>query len=186
MMHRVALLPFQYEIIQELNASDALCIVASGIGCTRPVSAFLRAHAVEPNGGAVILLGCSKSQKEALEEELRREDPASEMPVDLSKGNVSASTRLEHYNTGRCCYATPRIFVDDLLGQKIRPDVFAGLFVFNAEHVSDNSGIEFAVRLYRLGNTTGFVRAISDSPVAFAKGFTKVPSCSKKYWLGNV
>ena len=180
-MHRATLLPFQDNMAQEVNASDTLCIVASGIGCFKPVSVFLRTYAVEPSRGTVVLLGCTETQKKALEEELRREDPTLEMPVDLNKGNVSASTRLMCYNTERSCFATPRVFIDDLLSQRVQPVAFAGLYVFNAENVSDNSGIEFAVRLYRLGNTTGFVRAISDRPVSFASGFTKVPSRRERH-----
>ena len=47
-------------------------------------------------------------------------------------------------------------------------------FDFNAEDVSLNSGTEFVVRLFRSVNANGFVHAISDKPISFASGLTKV------------
>ncbi len=78
----------------------------------------------------------------------------------------------------------------------------AGLIILNAHRVSDTSGEGFAVRLYRqgtnlglppvaaqtlppqqqqyfptqqcdTGNSTGFVRAFSDTPTAFMAGFNR-------------
>ena len=136
-MHRSTLLPFQQEMAQELNASDALCIAASGIGWIRPISAFLRSHAVKPNRKAVVLLGCSESQKKELEEELARENPSEAMPVDFGGGKVPQSKRQAFYDGGRCCRTTSHLLINDLLkpNLRFRSAAFSGLFVFNAEDV---------------------------------------------------
>jgi DNA excision repair protein ERCC-4 len=51
---------------------------------------------------------------------------------------------------------------------------YAGIIVLNAHRVTDTNGEGFAVRLFRSGNTGGYVRAFSDMPTAFAGGFNKV------------
>lgn len=66
-----------------------------------------------------------------------------------------------------------------------------GLIILNAHRVTDSSGEGFAVRLYRQGsgiglnpgqgssrgNSSGFVRAFSDNPNAFAAGFNRCGVC---------
>lgn len=172
-MASVGLLPFQYEILQELNASDGLCVMASGIGWAKPVAAFLRAHVFAPYGGSILLLNLKSLQKKALNEELLRHDPSSAIPVEINQA-VSATERLVHYSSGGCCYVTPRILAVDLLLEKIPAEAFAGIFVLNAERVSDSSGVEFAIRLFRRNNRTAFVRGICDQPSSFIGGFNQV------------
>jgi DNA excision repair protein ERCC-4 len=50
----------------------------------------------------------------------------------------------------------------------------AGIIVLNAHRVTDTNGEGFAIRLFRAGNTGGYVRAFSDVPTALAGGFNKV------------
>lgn len=50
----------------------------------------------------------------------------------------------------------------------------SGMIIVNAHRLTDSSGEAFAVRLYRTGNASGFVRAASDQPTAFTAGFNKV------------
>lgn len=172
-MDSVSLLPFHYEILQELNSADGLCIQAAGIGWSKPVAAFLKAHAFAPNGGSVLLLGLKPFQKQALESELRRHDAEAILPVEINN-SVSAVERLVLYRSAGSLYVTPRILVVDLLMEKIPPEAFAGIFVMNAERVCDNSGVEFVIRLYRKGNKSGFVRGITDQPVTLVGGFNQV------------
>lgn len=172
-MERVALLPFQYEILTELNAEDGLCILASGLCWTKVIVAFLRAHRAASYGGTILLLGFKPFQKEALEFELHQQDPSSKPPCDIHS-TMTSSDRLVFYTSGDCCYATPRVLVVDLLMDRMPPETFAGIFVMNAEHVTENSGIEFVVRLFRTKNAKGFVRGISDQPVSFYSGFDHV------------
>ena len=46
-----AMLPYQQEIVQDLNATSTLCIFGEGVGWIRPVSAFLRTYTDERNEG---------------------------------------------------------------------------------------------------------------------------------------
>lgn len=96
-----------------------------------------------------------------------------ESPADITN-EVPATDRLDLYHARACLFVTTRILVVDLLAARIRPKDIAGMVILNAHRVTDTSGEAFAVRLYRAGNTSGFVRAVSDSPLAFNVGFNKV------------
>lgn len=98
---------------------------------------------------------------------------SAEAPADITN-EVPASDRLDLYHTRGCLFVTTRILVVDLLASRIRPKDIAGMVILNAHRVTDTSGEAFAVRLYRAGNSSGFVRAVSDSPLAFNVGFNKV------------
>ena len=134
MMQHTAMLPFQNEIVQDLTAANTLCIVGSGIGWTRPVTAFLHTRAVEQNGGCHSP-GVLGAPKRTLEQEARRGDPTGIEPVDATKGRVSASDRQTLYKDGRCCHLTRLMLLNDLLEHQVDPDSFPGLFLFNAESV---------------------------------------------------
>eukprot|EP00803_Ostreobium_quekettii_P007976 evm.model.scf_384EXC.7 EVM.evm.TU.scf_384EXC.7 scf_384EXC:87735-88274(+) len=164
----VRLLPFQEQIIADLNRDDVLCILASGLGWHKILAAFLTAHARTSRStsgppGALIVIGATDCQRSLLRDELRRHDPAGKAPIDVT-ANVPAAERLEHYGDGRVCFVTTRILVVDLLSGRLAPRGVAGMAVLNAHRVRDTSGEGFAVRLLRAGGGEGFVRGFSDRP----------------------
>ena len=179
MMQHTAMLPFQNEIVQDLTAANTLCIVGSGIGWTRPVTAFLHTRAVEQNGGCHSP-GVLGAPNRTLEQEVRRGDPTGIEPVDATKGRVSASDRQTLYKDGRCCHLTRLMLLNDLLEHQVDPGSFPGLFLFNAENVLPNSVTEFALSLCCSDNTSGLFHALSDKPFSFEGRFTEVPSFISK------
>ena len=60
------------------------------------------------------------------------------------------------------------------------------MIVVNAHRVTATSGEGFAVRLYRAGNRSGFLRAFSDQPSAFSLGFNKVRAAWDGWRMGQV
>ena len=129
----------------------------------------------------MILLGFTEAQKKALDEEQHQEETTSLAIVDLSKKRVTASERRSLYNDRCCVHGTPRIMMNDLLNHKIDTGLFGGMLIFHTEDISLHSGIEFSVRLFRRGNSKGFVHLISDNPVSFEAGFTKVLSSGVRH-----
>ncbi len=97
------------------------------------------------------------------------------MPYDVTN-EVSASGRIELYRSKPCLFVTTRILVVDMLNARIQGQHIAGMVIMNAHRVTDSSGEAFAVRLFRMANKHGFVRAFSDQPTGFASGFNKVRS----------
>lgn len=152
--------------------------------------------------GVVLVLGCSDWQRSMLYRELHRmcnqqsaisasaqqdrlvsEPPeiaqSTEndldiiMPVDVTN-EVSAAGRIDLYRSKPCLFVTTRILVVDMLNARIQGQHIAGMVILNAQRVTEASGEAFAVRLYRMANKNGFIRAFSDQPTSFASGFNKV------------
>jgi len=97
------------------------------------------------------------------------------MPYDVTN-EVSAGSRIELYRSKPCLFVTTRILVVDMLNARIQGQHIAGMVIMNAHRVTDSSGEAFAVRLFRMANKHGFVRAFTDQPTGFASGFNKVPA----------
>ena len=95
------------------------------------------------------------------------------MPFDVTN-EVSASGRIDLYQTKPCLFVTTRILVVDMLNARIQGQHIAGMVIMNAHRVTDSSGEAFAVRLFRMANKHGFIRAFSDQPTGFSSGFNKV------------
>lgn len=95
------------------------------------------------------------------------------MPFDVTN-EVSAAGRIELYRSKPCLFVTTRILVVDMLNARIQGQHIAGMVIMNAHRVTDASGEAFAVRLFRMANKKGFIRAFSDQPTGFASGFNKV------------
>ena len=98
------------------------------------------------------------------------------MPFDVTN-EVSAAGRIDLYRTKPCLFVTTRILVVDMLNARIQGQHIAGMVIMNAHRVTDASGEAFAVRLFRMANKRGFIRAFSDQPTGFASGFNKVWPC---------
>lgn len=100
------------------------------------------------------------------------------LPFDVTN-EVSAAGRIDLYKSKPCLFVTTRILVVDMLNARIQGQHIAGMVIMNAHRVTDASGEAFAVRLFRMANKRGFIRAFSDQPTGFASGFNKVllPAC---------
>ena len=160
--------------------------------------------------GAVLVLGCNDWQRSMLYRELHRmcnnqpetasltqqdrlvseapettQSPQNDldiiMPVDVTN-EISAAGRIDLYRSKPCLFVTTRILVVDMLNARIQGQHIAGMVILNAQRVTEASGEAFAVRLYRMANRNGFIRAFSDQPTSFASGFNKV--CHRKRTAG--
>ncbi|KAL6745331.1 ERCC4 protein, partial [Haematococcus lacustris] len=166
------LLPYEQTLVGELIEEDALCILAAGLGWQRMVAVIIRLHHYH-QAGVLLVLGAQPWQREAVCAELQRHDPEVTCPVDINS-EVQAPERLALYRSRAAAFVTPRILTVDLLSARLQPREIAGMIVLNAHRVTATSGEGFAVRLYRAGNSSGFLRALSDAPAAFMGGFNKV------------
>eukprot|EP00877_Chromochloris_zofingiensis_P000132 jgi/Chrzof1/10119/Cz04g29130.t1 len=165
------LLEYERQLVSEMLEEDSLCITAAGLGWQKVVAVILRLHDYT-SPGVLLILGANTWQRQLLTEELHRHDPAAAAPVEITN-EVPAIDRIEHYKSRGCCFVTTRILVVDLLSHRVLPRDIAGMVVINAHKVADASGEGFAIRLFRQGNSSGFLRAFSDQPTAFASGFNK-------------
>lgn len=190
------LLPFQRTLLNQMLEDDAVCVLAPGLGLHQIVAVLLRLQDVRRTDpeqkGIVLVIGASPWQRTALRQEMDRIHPVSAryhsstvepgrentLPSEIT-ADIATSERLRLYRTCSCVFVTTRILVVDLLSERLLPADITGIVVLNAHRVSDASGEGFAVRLYRDGNASGFVRGFSDAPVAFSSEFGKTEKVLK-------
>lgn len=156
------LLDYERQLVSDLIEEDALCVLASGLAWQKAVAVFVRLHEAQ-QPGPVLLIGFQPWQRQLLNKELRRHDPAARLPLDVN-AEVPAAERTAHYAANACCFVTTRILVVDLLCARVAPRNIAGMIVVNAHRVTETSGEGFAVRLYRAANKTGFLRRAAPQP----------------------
>eukprot|EP00891_Asterochloris_glomerata_P002772 jgi/Astpho2/2772/gw1.00050.23.1_t len=70
-----------------------------------------------------------------------------------------------------------------MLSQRVQGRHISGIIVMNAHRVTETSGEGFAIRLYRIANRTGFLRAVSDQPTVFSAGFSRLERVMKSLFL---
>ena len=68
-------------------------------------------------------------------------------------------------------FITSRILIVDMLCSRIPIEKITGFIINHAHKISDRSTEAFILRLYRQKNLTGFVKAFSDDPDRFSRGY---------------
>lgn len=147
-------------MIQELLDHDSLLVVAKGLGLFDVLSSFLLLYSHKET--TVLLVNAPKQIQTRLELSLRAQNcpvPARSINTEFTK-----QERGEIYQEGGCICITSRILTVDLLDGSLPPSVIAGIVVWDAHRVVDNSNEAFILRLFRMGNREGFIKALSDSP----------------------
>ncbi|KAI1315066.1 hypothetical protein EDD11_001359 [Mortierella claussenii] len=179
-------LAFQKEIVAELVAEDALLIMAKGLGLRSILGAFLQIYSQPEN--LVLLVNTNSEEEAALRDDLLQS-------TDVGKGGAyfrtitseqSVADRTELYRYGGVMAITSRILVMDLLIGRIPVHLITGILVANAHRVTATSTEAFILRLFRQGNSEGFVKAFSDHPESFSTGFATLEKTLKLLYLRKV
>ncbi|KAF9292420.1 hypothetical protein BGZ68_006366 [Mortierella alpina] len=178
--------PFQKEIVAELVAEDALLILAKGLGLRTILGAFLQIYSQPQN--LVLLINVNAEEEAVLRDDLSNSS-------HVGKGGAyfrtitseqSLAERSDLYRFGGVMSITSRILVMDLLTGRIPLHLVTGMLVANAHRVTATSTEAFILRLYRQGNSEGFVKAFSDHPEAFSVGFATLEKTMKLLYLRKV
>ncbi|KAF8925803.1 hypothetical protein BGZ58_000472 [Dissophora ornata] len=180
-------LAFQKEIVAELVAEDALLIMAKGLGLRSILGAFLQIYSQPQN--LVLLVNTNAEEEAALRDDLMRST------TSIGQGGAyfrsitseqSLAERSDLYRYGGVMAITSRILVMDLLTGRIPVHLITGILVANAHRVSATSTEAFILRLFRQGNSEGFVKAFSDHPESFSVGFATLEKTLKLLYLRKV
>lgn len=83
------------------------------------------------------------------------------MPQRITSESSNTKKRREIYLNGGILFVPERILVVDLLSERVPIDLVTGLIVYN------DCLMSFILRLYRIKNKKGFIKALSQSPHAF-------------------
>ncbi|KAG0001137.1 hypothetical protein BGZ79_005051 [Entomortierella chlamydospora] len=179
-------LAFQKEIVAELAAEDALLIMARGLGLRSIIGAFLQIYSQPQN--LVLLINTNAEEEVALRDDLLRSTNVGQGGAYFRSitSELSLSERSDLYRYGGVMAITSRILVMDLLTGRIPVHLITGMLVANAHRVSATSTEAFILRLFRQGNSEGFVKAFSDQPEVFSTGFATLEKTMKLLYLRKV
>ncbi|KAF9512918.1 hypothetical protein BS47DRAFT_1461767 [Hydnum rufescens UP504] len=185
-MAPVPLLPFQSNIIQAINdpASSDLLILGRGLGLRKIVCSLLQIYSGPEN---LVLLVGAKSPDEDTGIASQLSTMGVRNPGLRVVGHeMPPKERQDLYRKGGLVSVTSRILIVDMLGDTLPPSLITGLLVLHAEKVTPSSPETFIVRLYREGNTDGFLKAFSDQPEYFTAGMFPLQTIMKELRLRNV
>ncbi|KAG0212587.1 hypothetical protein BGX28_006023 [Mortierella sp. GBA30] len=179
-------LAFQKEIVAELVTEDALLIMAKGLGLRNILGAFLQIYSQPQN--LVLLVNTNAEEEAALRDDLLNSSSIGQGGAYFRSitSDQSLPERIDLYRFGGVMAITSRILVMDLLTGRIPLHLVTGVLVANAHRVTATSTEAFILRLFRQGNSEGFIKAFSDQPEAFSTGFATLEKTMKLLYLRKV
>ncbi|KAF2764209.1 DNA repair protein [Teratosphaeria nubilosa] len=180
-------LEFQQETFHALRAEDALLILARGLGLLRLVTNLLHSYDAAGNN-LILLVGASERENrwfgEALAEHAAISGSAKCRGLQLVNTDMmSVGTREKMYAGGGIFSITSRILIVDFLSGLLDPTTVTGLVVMHAEALAATSLEAFIVRIYRQKNKSGFLKAFSDQPEPFTRGYQPLTSVMRNLFL---
>ncbi|WVF66815.1 hypothetical protein IAT40_001557 [Kwoniella sp. CBS 6097] len=164
-------LSFHKQLIRQIcrPQQDDLLILAKGLGIRRIVCALLKTY--DRKEDLVLVVGATPADEAGIGDELGImgvRDPG----FRVVGYEMNVKEREEMYRHGGLFSVTSKILVNDFLKGTVPAKLITGLVILHAERVSHGSQEEFAVRLYRRENQSGFCKAFSDEPEMFSQGIS--------------
>ncbi|KAJ3152164.1 hypothetical protein HDU89_001383 [Geranomyces variabilis] len=99
---------------------------------------------------------------------------------------TTSAERAHLYLAGGVLSVTSQILVVDMLNKVLPVNKILGIIVNHAHRVNDTSMEAFILRLFRDDNKEGFIKALSDEPEAFTRGYWKLERSMKTLFLRHV
>ena len=187
-----SLLPFQRAIARDVLDRDGVVVMAEGLGASSIIAALcavddalLRERPLGERGRVTLIVGATDAIKVSVKERAEALFPGARPPLELTS-ETSGDARSKRYEDGCVAFVTTRIASVDLLSGRLEAKRVRGVIVCNAHRATEVSGEGFVVRLFREGNRSGYVRAISDRPGDLTRGFSSVERCMKALMLTRV
>ncbi|GAA5973055.1 hypothetical protein JCM11641_000389 [Rhodosporidiobolus odoratus] len=179
------LLPFQREILQQLvppenappSTSDALLLIARGLGLRSVVTTFLKIYEMPEK--LVLVVNATEEEERGFTEEVG-------MRLKAIGFETAEAQREKMYKDGGLFSVTSRILIVDMLKGVIPVHLITGLVVLHAEEVKPTSQEAFVVRIFKQHNKVGFIKAFSDRPEAFTFGLSPLQTTLMQLKLREV
>lgn len=178
----MALLDFERQVFLELFEDDALVILAKGIGIERLLINLIKTYS--DSGNLVLVIGTNTSEEEYVVNKLTDLE-VTPLPKTIT-ADVSTKDRYEVYMSGGVLFVSSRILVVDMLVDRIPIDLITGIIVYRAHKILESCQEAFILRLYRMKNNKGFIKAVSASPCSFTRGFAQVQRIMRNLFVKNL
>ncbi|GFR17945.1 DNA repair endonuclease XPF [Trichonephila clavata] len=176
------MLDFENQIYLELFHDDALAVLAKGIGVERLTINLIKTY--NDPGNLVFVLGSTPVEEEYIINKLQ-ESGMTLLPKTITS-DVSVKDRRDVYMEGGVLFVSSRILVVDMLVDRVPIDLITGMIVLRAHKILESCQEAFIIRLYRMKNSKGFIKAISSNPAAFTRGFAQVQRIMRNLFVKNL
>lgn len=178
----MALLEFETQMFLELFQEDALVVLAKGIGLERLLINLIKTY--NDPGNLILIIGTNSSEEEYIINKLV-DLKVTPLPKTIT-ADVSTKDRYEVYMDGGVLFVSSRILVVDMLVERIPIDLITGIIVYRAHKILESCQEAFILRLYRMKNNKGFIKAVSASPAAFTRGFAQVQRVMRNLFVKHL
>lgn len=171
----MSFLEYQDEMYTDVVNDDACLVITSrGLGLEQLMVRLLRTYSDDTN--LVIVIGTDPDDEMFFMNQLCDQNHITigKMPQRLTSESSNTKKRREIYLNGGILFVTQRILVVDLLSERVPIDLVTGIIVYKAHKVYSDCLMSFILRLYRMKNKKGFIKALSQSPHAFFGDYGKL------------
>ncbi|XP_011193358.2 DNA repair endonuclease XPF [Zeugodacus cucurbitae] len=157
----VVMLEYERQMFLDIVGSDGLTVCAKGLHYDRVVTNILKVYS-DP-GNLVIVINFSDWEEKYYKAKLEHKY--------VHEVAATATERERVYLDGGIQFISTRILVVDILKNRIPIELITGIIVLRAHTIVESCQEAFALRLFRMRNKTGFIKAFSSSAEAFTIGY---------------
>lgn len=176
------MLDYENQMFLDILHEDGLLISAKGLGIETVFLNLIKVYC-DP-GNLVFVLGTNSEEETYMISELQKQNIA-HLPKIISADN-SINEREHIYTEGGVLFISSRIIVVDLLKHRVPIKQITGFLMYRAHKVLESCQDGFALRLFKLENKTGFIKAFSSSAESFTRGFARVERVMKTLFVRNL
>ncbi|XP_015913172.1 DNA repair endonuclease XPF [Parasteatoda tepidariorum] len=178
----MALLDYENQMYLESFHDDALVVLAKGIGAERLAVNLIKTY--NDPGNLVLVIGSTTVDEEFIIEKLK--SLGETLLPKVITSDVGTKDRRNVYMEGGVLFVSSRILVVDMLVDRVPIDLITGIIVLRAHKILESCQEAFIVRLYRMKNNKGFIKAISSNPSAFTRGFAQVQRVMRNLFVKHL
>ncbi|XP_046744013.1 DNA repair endonuclease XPF isoform X1 [Diprion similis] len=173
------MLEYENQMFLDILHDDGLVVCAKGLGIENVFINILKVY-LDP-GNLVIVLGTNDHDECYFINRL--ESLGVKFLPRVITAQFPANERELMYLDGGVLFVSGRIFVVDLLKNRVPLKLVTGILVYRAHNILNSFQEAFALRLYRQNNKTGFIKAFTNSALAFTVGFAQVERVMKSLFV---
>lgn len=177
-------LEFEDDMLRQVVHEDCLIVVSKGIGMERLMIKIMLTY-TEPEH--IVLVIGSESDLEAfiIRHFEGLDTPVNRLPRVVS-ASISISAREKMYIEGGVLFISSTILVMDLLVDRVPLENVAGIIVCDAHKILESNQDSFILRLYRMKNKEGFIKAFTQTPSGLTRGFGTLDRVMKALFVNQI
>lgn len=177
---------FHRSIINEIATQSGLLVLARGLGLESITKSLVHLYA-DPKLLVFFVLNDFDDAVNDLEEEKNHEFALETAAyIKRIKPEHSIRNRMILYSTGGVIMLSARVFLMDLLHNRIPIPLITGVMLQDAHRVSEYGMEAFCLYLLRKQNQSAFIKAFSDNPESLIRGFAKAEKILKTLRISNL